>query len=173
MACLIDASGNNIIWNNVTIDDDPINIMQIPDDNLPKLNFDILGTELFSFEVSVNHCYLSPFMPCHLRIEDFPKADDIEGYYYVEDVNGGAYIISEELLRILLDSYNNDVNIIRTRIMDYEWDIAMKADERPIYYFVEMSNGGRCVKRYKPSVAGLVMRRTGLKMIPVKGEYKV
>ena len=48
-------------------------------------------------------------------------------------------------------------------LVDPEWDAADSADETPRYYWQEMYGGGRCIKRYKPSVAKLFSERTGLK----------
>lgn len=45
---------------------------------------------------------------------------------------------------------------------DPEWEQAEQAEEKPIYYWM-----GRCVKQYKPSIAKLVMKRTGAKLVPV------
>ena len=47
---------------------------------------------------------------------------------------------------------------------DIEWETANNANETPRYYKVEMYNGGTCYKKYKPSVAELVAKRTGLKI---------
>lgn len=52
---------------------------------------------------------------------------------------------------------------------DIEWEIAMNADEKPIYYWTEMDSGSRnrSIKLYKPSIAKLLSKRTGRKMTPV------
>lgn len=50
---------------------------------------------------------------------------------------------------------------------DEEWDKAEKANEKPRYYTMLMNNGGSCVRRYKPSVAMLVYKRSGIRLIPL------
>ena len=53
------------------------------------------------------------------------------------------------------------------KIYDPEWDEAEAADEMPQYYWCEMFSGGRCIRLYKPSVAKLYSKRTGMKIYPV------
>lgn len=55
-------------------------------------------------------------------------------------------------------------------IIDPEWDNAMESSEKEQYYWAHMFNGGRCVKKYKPSIASLFGRRTGLEIEPWEGE---
>lgn len=55
-------------------------------------------------------------------------------------------------------------------LVDPEWNRANEADEKEQYYWTQMFNGGRCVKKYKPSVAELVRRRTKLAIEPWRGE---
>ena len=50
---------------------------------------------------------------------------------------------------------------------DPEWEQAMNANEPKKYYWREMYNGGRCIALYKPSVAKLFSKRTGLKITPM------
>ena len=52
-------------------------------------------------------------------------------------------------------------------VKDEEWDKAEKANEKPRYYTMYMNNGGKCIHRYKPSVAKLVSWRSGIKLIPI------
>lgn len=56
---------------------------------------------------------------------------------------------------------------------DPEWAEAEQADERAQYYWCEdLSPGrryGKFVRRFKPSVASLVITRTGWKLTPIKG----
>jgi len=51
---------------------------------------------------------------------------------------------------------------------DPEWTEAESADEKPQYYLMYMYNGGKCIKKYKPSLADLCARRTGLKIVPIE-----
>ena len=51
---------------------------------------------------------------------------------------------------------------------DPEWMEAESADERPQYYLMYMYNGGKCIKKYKPSLADLCARRSGLKIVPIE-----
>lgn len=55
----------------------------------------------------------------------------------------------------------------KKQVYDPEWKEAESADEEKRYYWLYMSGGGRCVKFYKPSVANLYAKRTGLRIIPV------
>lgn len=56
--------------------------------------------------------------------------------------------------------------------IDEEWNNAEKAHEHLVYYVVEMTNGrGTTIKAYKPSVAALVAKRTGLKMHPLQQRF--
>lgn len=68
----------------------------------------------------------------------------------------------------------NDVKVYYTlsgiEIIDNEWDEAEKADEKEEYYIMHMYNGGKCIKKYKPSIAVLVSKRTGLKLEKLKKE---
>lgn len=48
---------------------------------------------------------------------------------------------------------------------DPEWVEAENADEKPQYYWQYMYGGGKCIKKYKPSVAELYAKRTGLKIV--------
>lgn len=54
-------------------------------------------------------------------------------------------------------------------IIDNEWNEAEKADEKEEYYIMPMRHG-KCIKKYKPSVAALVSKRTGLKLEKFKKE---
>lgn len=55
--------------------------------------------------------------------------------------------------------------------IDKEWDNAEKAHEHLVYYEVVMPNGGSKIVAYKPSVAALVSKRTGLKMRPLQQRF--
>ena len=59
----------------------------------------------------------------------------------------------------------------KERVYDPEWIDAENADEPMVYYWQEMYNGGKCVKLYKPSVAILYSKRSGLKTVPVNRTY--
>ena len=48
-------------------------------------------------------------------------------------------------------------------LIDPEWEEAINKKEPELYYWVEMYGGGRCIKKYKPSVAKLLSKRSGLK----------
>jgi len=48
---------------------------------------------------------------------------------------------------------------------DTEWEETQKANEKYMYFLVHMTNGGTCIKQYKPSVAKLVSKRTGQFMV--------
>ena len=61
--------------------------------------------------------------------------------------------------------YNNRIE----RYYDPEWEKAEKADERPVYWWVSDCFGKRYVKKYKPSLADLVAKRTGWKMVKIDG----
>ena len=50
---------------------------------------------------------------------------------------------------------------------DPEWEEAENANEEKQYYWQYMGYGGRCIKQYKPSVAKLYAKRTGMKIIPL------
>lgn len=68
----------------------------------------------------------------------------------------------------------NDVKVHYTpsgiEIIDSEWDEAENADEKEEYYIMPMCHGGKCIKKYKPSIAALVSKRTGLKLEKFKKE---
>lgn len=53
---------------------------------------------------------------------------------------------------------------------DPEWEEAERADESAKYYWVPNRYGGKVIKKYKPSVAALVSKRTGLQIIPLESE---
>ena len=64
-------------------------------------------------------------------------------------------------------SRRNDVKIsLDCAFSDPEFDDAVAADENEIYYWVYNTNGGRTIKKYKPSVAVLFSERDGLKRVP-------
>ena len=44
-------------------------------------------------------------------------------------------------------------------MLDVEWMSAENANEELYYYLCDMPNGGKCIKRYKPSVAKLCNKR--------------
>lgn len=48
--------------------------------------------------------------------------------------------------------------------IDTEWINAQNANEKEYVYKCQMHNGGTTYKLYKPSVANLVRKRTGLKI---------
>jgi len=50
------------------------------------------------------------------------------------------------------------------KFIDIEWTEAENADEKEEYYIIPMYHGGKCIKKYKPSIAALVSKRTGLKL---------
>lgn len=50
---------------------------------------------------------------------------------------------------------------------DPEWEDAEKANEKMIYYQQQIKTGV-VIKRYKPSLANLVMERTGWTLIPLE-----
>lgn len=56
------------------------------------------------------------------------------------------------------------------QITDLEWDEAMESNEKEQYYWMRMFNGGICIKKYKPSIAKLIKRRTGLMIKLWEGE---
>lgn len=58
------------------------------------------------------------------------------------------------------------------KITDLEWDKAIESNEKEQYYWVRMFNGGICIKKYKPSIAKLIKRRTGLVIELWKGEQE-
>lgn len=60
------------------------------------------------------------------------------------------------------------------KYIDIEWDNAENTNEKECVYKCQMYNGGTTYKLYKPSVANLVRKRTGLKIekIEEKGEEK-
>jgi len=51
---------------------------------------------------------------------------------------------------------------------DPEWEDAEKSEEKPQYYR-QITKTGIVVRRYKPSIAELVMKRTGFILEPWKG----
>lgn len=55
----------------------------------------------------------------------------------------------------------------RQRFVDTEWETAEKSDEKHVYYRCKMFNGGTCIRRYKPSIAKIVAKRTGLSLVPI------
>ena len=52
---------------------------------------------------------------------------------------------------------------------DPEWEEAERADEKPQYYR-QITKCGIIIRKYKPAVAKLVMQRTGIILMPWKGE---
>ena len=50
---------------------------------------------------------------------------------------------------------------------DPEWEEAENANEKMIYY-QQQTKTGMVIRRYKPSLAKLVMERTGWTLIPLK-----
>ena len=54
--------------------------------------------------------------------------------------------------------------------IDKEWTNAQNANEKEHVYKCQMYNGGTTYKLYKPSVANLVRKRTGLKIERVKNK---
>lgn len=52
--------------------------------------------------------------------------------------------------------------------VDADWDNAQNFDEKERVYICQMYNGGTTYKLYKPSVAELMRKRTGLKVEEVK-----
>ena len=54
---------------------------------------------------------------------------------------------------------------------DPEWEEAERADEKPQYYR-QNTKCGIIFRKYKPAVANLVMQRTGMILIPWKGEER-
>ena len=50
---------------------------------------------------------------------------------------------------------------------DPEWEEAENANEKMIYY-QQQTKTGTVIRRYKPSLAKLVMERTGWTLIPLK-----
>ena len=54
--------------------------------------------------------------------------------------------------------------------IDKEWTNAQNANEKEYVYKCQMYNGGTTYKLYKPSVANLVRKRTGLKIERVKNK---
>lgn len=60
------------------------------------------------------------------------------------------------------------------KYIDIEWDNAQNANEKECVYRCQMYNGGTTYKLYKPSIANLVRKRTGLKIekIEEKGDEK-
>ena len=54
------------------------------------------------------------------------------------------------------------------RFHDPEWEDAENANEKMIYY-QQHTKTGVVIRRYKPSLAKLVMERTGWTLIPLKG----
>ena len=50
---------------------------------------------------------------------------------------------------------------------DPEWEDAENANEKMVYY-QQQTKTGLVIKRYKPSLANLVMERTGWTLIPLK-----
>ena len=59
---------------------------------------------------------------------------------------------------------NGIVYCLAEDYVDIEWEKAWNSDEKPEYYIVTMYNNGKCIKKYKPSVAKLLQERTGLRM---------
>ena len=57
-------------------------------------------------------------------------------------------------------------------IIDPEWDKAIEFNEKEQYYWVRMFNGGIYIKKYKPSIAKLIKKRTGLVIESWEGEQK-
>lgn len=52
-------------------------------------------------------------------------------------------------------------------IEDKEWEEAKNADESELYFKCTKDNGSYAIRRYKPSQARLVSRRTGWHLTPV------
>ena len=52
---------------------------------------------------------------------------------------------------------------------DPEWEEAEKTEERPRYY-IQKGTVGIIIRKYKPSIAKLVMQRTGFVLEPWKGD---
>lgn len=50
---------------------------------------------------------------------------------------------------------------------DPEWEEAEKSGERPCYY-IQKGTAGIIIRKYKPSIAKLVMQRTGWVLEPLK-----
>ena len=49
---------------------------------------------------------------------------------------------------------------------DPEWEEAENSNEKEMYYWMEL-NGGKYIKKYKPSVARIVSKRTGAILTPM------
>ena len=58
------------------------------------------------------------------------------------------------------------------QIADLEWDKAIESNEKEQYYWICMFNGGVCIKKYKPSIAKLIRKRTELAIESWEGEQK-
>ena len=66
---------------------------------------------------------------------------------------------------LITDSYMS-----KPKAMKEEWNKAINTEEKHQYYRCKMDNGGERIKFYKPSVAALIQKRTGLKMTVLKFE---
>ena len=53
------------------------------------------------------------------------------------------------------------------RPVDTEWEEAMNKDEKPCYYRVYGYSGDIQIKQYRPSIAELMSKRTGKKMVKI------
>lgn len=65
-------------------------------------------------------------------------------------------------------SKNGMFSIYGNDFVDAEWDNAESANEKKRYYKCYMLNGGMTIKCYKPSVAKLVQKRTGVRLVEMK-----
>lgn len=61
---------------------------------------------------------------------------------------------------------------MNNEFVDLEWEKASAANEQEEYYRVTTPNNGHFIKRYKPSVAALVRKRTTNKMELIKGSKR-
>ena len=53
------------------------------------------------------------------------------------------------------------------RPVDFEWEEAMAKNEKPCYYRVYGYSGDVQIKQYRPSIAELMSKRTGKKMVKI------
>lgn len=70
-----------------------------------------------------------------------------------------------------MKAYDNRIYHDRQKepFYDPEWEEAERADEKPQYYR-QITKCGVIIRKYKPAVAELVMQRTDIILIPLKGE---
>lgn len=94
------------------------------------------------------------YVLCELRTSVHEKAQKI-----VLDSHELNCVIKNRTVRITHIEKGANMNFV-----DKEWEEAEKADEPFLLYKCQMSNGGTCFKQYKPSIATLVKKRTGLKL---------